>query len=65
MELYAVRNTKTGKLVTNLTSSRKKFWESKTWALDAIRRAMTRRWYKGDPFELVTFRLVEVENEEN
>lgn len=64
MELYAIRNTKTGKLVANITSSGKKFYESKTWALDAIRRAKSRRWCKDDPFELVTFRLVEVENEE-
>lgn len=63
MEIYAVRNTDTGKLVTNLTSDGKRFWLRKASALEAVRRAKSRRWYRNEPYELVTFKLVEKEND--
>ena len=34
--LYGIRNNKTGKLVSNLTNPRHKFWESKARALSTL-----------------------------
>lgn len=60
MELiYAVRNTKTGKLLSDLTNPSKKFWEKKQFAERAIRK--NQKWYP--KLELVTFKLVEVKDD--
>lgn len=64
--IYAVRDKKTGKLVSDITNLRKKYWERKTAALEAIiRNDLYRRrpkYGRGD-LELVTFVLVEVKEE--
>ena len=60
MVIYAVRDKDTGKLVSNLTNPRKKYWDRKQNALTAmsannhINRVLKRN------LELVTFELVEV-----
>lgn len=57
--LYAVRDKETGKLVSDLTSPRKKFWQRK----DAAITAMTQPYYRKhmqSRLELVCFELVEV-----
>jgi hypothetical protein len=65
--IYAVRDSATGKLITNLTNPGHKFWEKKGNCLNAIEayNQATPRWrrhtYEG-PLELVTFELVEVSN---
>jgi len=58
--LYAARNTTTGKLVSNLTNPRRKYWDRENNARNAINRH--NRYYKGTPLtvELVKFELVEV-----
>lgn len=65
LKLYAARNPVTGKLVSDLTNPRKKFWQRKDAAQEAIRDAVNGRWKKYNSLELVTFKLVEVtENEQ-
>lgn len=61
--LYAVRDEGTGKLVSNITNPRRKYWDRKGNAESAIRNAKG-SYYK-DPrnLKLVTFELVEVEDE--
>ncbi len=58
--IYAVRNTKTGKLVSNLGSRHKKYWDRKA---DAI-AAMNSNYKRISPCDLkiVEFILVEVES---
>ncbi len=60
MFLYAARNPKTGKLVSDITHPRKKFWQQKEAAKIAINLALGSRYIKYDSLELVTFKLVEV-----
>lgn len=60
--LYGARDTSTGKLVSDITSPRKKFWQRKGDCQEAIRRATHWKWYGS--LELVTFKLVEVEDEQ-
>ena len=62
--LYGARDTSTGKLVSNITSPRKKFWQRKDDCQVAIRKATQGCWKKYDSLELVTFKLVEVEDEQ-
>lgn len=62
--MYAVRDTATGKLVTNLTNPGHKYWEKKGNCLNAIeaynkRSRYCNRRHEG-PLELVTFELVEI-----
>lgn len=59
--LYAVRNTKTQKFVSDLTSQRKKFWQRRGAAVSAI--CNTYKACKPD-LELVTFKIVEVPDED-
>ncbi len=55
--LYAVRDTTTGKLVSNLTTKHKKYWEQ----YNACRQAIRNSWHRNkDKLEIVTFELVEV-----
>ena len=65
MKLYAVRDMDTGKLVSDITNPRKKFWQRKDAAIAAINNSTSRRgyrrWYKS--LELVTFELVEGESD--
>lgn len=60
MFLYAARNPQTGKLVSDITHPRKKFWQQKEAAKIDINIAMGSRYCKYDSLELVTFKLVEV-----
>lgn len=57
LKLYAVRDTKTGKLISNITNPRRKYWDRKGNAMNAILNAP---WYRRETLELVTFKLVEV-----
>ena len=70
-KLYAARDTSTGKLVSDITNPRRKYWDKRGNAIKAIEyynRAYANRKLK--PYdnkgehgilELVTFELVEVE----
>lgn len=64
LRLYAARDTITGKLVSDITSPRKKFWHRKDAAKEAIRNATGGRYPRYKSLELVTFKLVEVDNEQ-
>lgn len=72
--LYAARDTNTGKLVTDITNPKRKYWDKKTNAEKAIKdynsycanKELPVWSNKGEhgTIELVTFELVEVfENE--
>ena len=62
--LYAARDTSTGKLVSNITNPRRKYWDRKGNAMNAINNYNRRTVkYKHGEIKLVTFRLVEVEDE--
>lgn len=64
--LYAARDKSTGKLVSDLTNPRRKYWDRKGNAVNAINYYNAKRVRpKHGEVELVTFRLVEVENEGN
>ena len=73
--LYAARDTTTGKLVSNITNPRRKYWDKKGNAQSAIdyynrsyaNRKLPRSANKGEHgiLELVTFKLVEVKDGEN
>lgn len=62
--LYAARDTSTGKLVSDITNPRKKFWQRKAAAREAICYATSGRFKKYNSLELVTFKLVEVKDEQ-
>ena len=64
LRLYAARDTSTGKLVSDLTSPTKRFWQMKGACQEAIRRATSGRYRIYDSLELVTFKLVEVTDDE-
>ena len=59
--LYAVRDTDTGKLVSDITNPRRKYWDRKKNALSAIQNG--RRNYRHKNMELVVFELVEVKDD--
>lgn len=58
--LYAVRDTDTGKLVSNITNPRRKYWDRKGNALAAIRNSRYHGIHKD--LRLVVFELVEIED---
>ena len=59
--LYAARDTSTGKLVSDITNPRRKYWDRKGNAINAINSYNGRRVRpKHGEIELVAFRLVEV-----
>lgn len=67
LRLYAVRDTSTGKLVSDLTNPKKKFWQRKNAAEEAMRgvgSVASYRYGRYKSLELVTFRLVEVTEDE-
>lgn len=64
LRLYAARNPVTGKLVSNITNPRKKFWQIESAAKEAIRVATQGRYKKYESLELVTFKLVEVKDDD-
>ena len=62
--IYAVRDTDTGKLVSNITSPHRTYWERKGCAQNAIINYSQRTVKpKHGKLELVCFELVEVKNE--
>lgn len=71
MFIYAVRDRKTGKLVTNITNPGHKFWEKKSYceqAIDNYYYSSANRYLRqrtNYDLELVTFNLVEVSNEQD
>lgn len=64
MFVYAARNPQTGKLVSDLTSQHKKFWQRKSDLQQTINNATGSRYRRYDSLELVTFKLVEVKDDE-
>ncbi len=63
--LYGARDTETGQLVSDITNPRRKYWDKKgnaVNAIDAYNNHTTWRYNKGKHghIELVTFELVEV-----
>jgi hypothetical protein len=58
--IYAVRDEDTGKLVSNITSPRKKYWDRRGSALTACAKALSRKW-ETRRLKVVAFKLVEVE----
>lgn len=58
--LYAVRDTDTGKLVSDITNPRRKYWDRKGNAIAAISGGIRRHKHKN--LKLVVFELVEVED---
>lgn len=58
--LYAVRDTNTGKLVSDLTNPRRKYWDRRGNAEAAI----SKRSYRHKNLKLVVFELVEVKTED-
>lgn len=60
--LYAARATNTGKLVSDLTNPRRKYWDREGNARAAINSANAHPWFRGrhEHVELVKFELVEV-----
>lgn len=56
-KIYAVRNKSTGKLVSDLTNPRKKYWDKRNFAERAIREDCR-------DLELVVFKLVEVKDDD-
>lgn len=62
--LYAARDVNTGKLVSDLTSPRSKYWHRKSAAIAAINRSNSSPFYHRGKVELVTFELTEVPNDE-
>ena len=59
--IYAVRDMDTGKLVSDITNPRRKYWDRKGNALEAIRNG--RRNYRHTNMKLVVFELLEVEDD--
>lgn len=57
--LYGVRDKQTGKLVSNLTSKHKKYYEQYNACRQAIQNSYRSR-DNIDRYEIVTFELVEV-----
>ena len=60
--IYGAREVETGKLVSNITNPRRKYWDREGNALNAIRYHNMRDAKYGKPgiVELVKFELVEV-----
>ena len=58
--VYAAREITTGKLVSDITNPRKKYWQQETACRDAINKHNCgRSWSNYGKLELVKFRLVE------
>lgn len=56
--LYAVRDTDTGKLVSDITNPRRKYWDRRGNAVAAMSSGVRRNRHKN--MKLVVFELVEV-----
>lgn len=67
--LYGAREVATGKLVSNITNPRRKYWDKRGNAVNAItyhnnKDARYRKYNEPGQVELVTFELVEIPTEE-
>lgn len=51
--LYGVMDKSTGKLVSNLTNPRHKYWETRKTAENAVRKFMSRRYNADGQLEVV------------
>lgn len=51
--LYGVMDKSTGKLVSNITNPRHKYWETRKTAENAVRRFMSRRYNADRKLEVV------------
>lgn len=51
--LYSVMDKSTGKLVSNITNPRHKYWETRGTAENAVRRFMSRRYNADRQLEVV------------
>lgn len=51
--LYGVMDKSTGKLVSNLTNPRHKYWETRKTAENAVRKFMSRRYNADRQLEVV------------
>lgn len=60
--IYAVRDEDTGKLVSNITNPRKKYWDKRGNAVNACAKALSRKW-ETRRLKVVAFRLMEVNEE--
>lgn len=59
--LYAARDTSTGKLVSDITNPRRKYWDRRGNAISAINKYNRKSVkIKHGELELVAFKLVEV-----
>lgn len=61
-KLYAARDKNTGKLVSDLTNPRRKYWDRRGNAENAIRAYNGRSYKKHGEVELVVYELVEVKD---
>ena len=65
MFIYGVKDKNTGKLINNLTTKHKKYWDKYDAWEKAIKNSYSYTPREKDNFEIVTFKLVEVLNENN
>lgn len=56
-KLYAARDIKTGKLVSDITNPRRKFWQRRGDCQIAIQKS--KRWYPWYDLEMVTLKVIE------
>lgn len=66
--LYGAREVATGKLVSNITNPRRKYWDKRGNAVNAIEyhnKRTTRKPNAPGDVELVVFELIEVTDENN
>lgn len=64
MKLYAVRDKKTGRFVSDITNPRHKFWEMKKFCESAIANYIKRNFRYGLKYDLEMVELVCVESKE-
>lgn len=64
INLYAVRDKKTGKFVGDITNPRRKFWELKKFCESAIATYIKRNFRYGLKYDLEMVELVCVESKE-
>ena len=65
MFIYGVKDKNTGTLINNLTTKHKKYWDKYDACEKAIKNSYSYTPREKDNFEIVTFKLVEVLNENN
>lgn len=63
MKLYCVRDKRTGKLVSNITNPRHKFWEMKAMAANAAKCPHKKFNGTANDLEVVEFECTEIKND--